>query len=459
MRRPERSPRVQSLPTLRETSRIRSSSVTVRPFGVPRVVPGVVLTFVVAAGLAMGPVTGCATKVDPIPDARPVSLSAFSAPPDSLAAAGSSDEAEPGADEDDGEDFDLGAGDWSDFDFETDRNRFFRAVPGERVIVDSMVGQVNGRPIFADEFFEPIEDELVMIAAEATRPEEFGLKAGRIVMAELQSVVLNALFLAEAESDLSAEEQIGLRAWLAQLEEQLIAGHQGSEARTRRAIRETTDQAFEDHVEGLKDQALIRRLLQEKIAPRVIVSWRDIEREFERRSEEFNPMPSVTLARIRLRTGSQAVLIEDVKQRLAAGESFNEVARLANQPRDGTWQTFEVEDADLTRIELANEIVREQIAGLVAEGDTTEAFELGTTTWWIHVEQIVQPEHRSLYDPDVQRRLAQEIRRNRSTEEQDRYIASLLERGIYDELDAMAQRLLAIAMLRYGPPESQISGE
>ena len=31
--------------------------------------------------------------------------------------------------------------------------------PGERTVVDSMVGQVNGQPIFADAFFDPIEDE------------------------------------------------------------------------------------------------------------------------------------------------------------------------------------------------------------------------------------------------------------------------------------------------------------
>ena len=32
--------------------------------------------------------------------------------------------------------------------------------PGEEIFVDSMVGQIRGRPIFAHEFFEPIDDEL-----------------------------------------------------------------------------------------------------------------------------------------------------------------------------------------------------------------------------------------------------------------------------------------------------------
>ena len=87
------------------------------------------------------------------------------------------------------------------------------------------------------------------------------------------------------------------------------------------------------------------------------------------------------------------------------------------------------------------------------EGQTTDRFELGTSTWWIHLTAIESPEGRSLYDPDVQRRLEAEIRGRRMEEERARYIRSLLEKGIYDELQAMATRLIDIAITRHASPE------
>ena len=57
----------------------------------------------------------------------------------------------------------------------------------------------------------------------------------------------------------------------------------------------------------------------------------------------------------------------------------------------------------------------------------------------------------SIYDPTVQRVLKNAIRARRSQEEWNRYIESLLERGIYNELDEMSERLYDIAIARYAP--------
>ena len=64
---------------------------------------------------------------------------------------------------------------------------------------------------------------------------------------------------------------------------------------------------------------------------------------------------------------------------------------------------------------------------------------------------VDRPPGITLYDdPQVQRRLGEDIRKRRNKQEWDRYVNSLLDRGIYDELDDMADRLYRIALLRYG---------
>jgi len=58
----------------------------------------------------------------------------------------------------------LGAGPSSE-------DAWFGPEPGTRIIVDSLVGQVNGRPIYADTFFQPIRDQLRAIARRTTQRE------------------------------------------------------------------------------------------------------------------------------------------------------------------------------------------------------------------------------------------------------------------------------------------------
>lgn len=403
----------------------------------------------------LGPLiaAGCGTTSERAAAPRPVSLAVFarSAPPAPPASAEAGEPAVAGAPapRPTAPGRTLGAGSSPTPQEPVEQSMAGHLQVGERVIVDSMVGQVNGRPIFADEFFLPIEDQLIAISEQANE-RQFMVEAAEIVTKELRDVVLNALFLAEAEASLTPEEKIGIRYWFANVAEQVKARSGGSEAEARRrAMLEGT--TFEDKLENIKNRELISKLLQEKIYPRVIVSWRDVEREYRRQYDQINPPAKATLARIRLTTTDQADEIEQVGQRLAAGDDFLEVAESIGQPDRGLWQTFQMGEEGLREPQFADEAAQAQVALLREEGDTTEAFELGRSTWWLHVVEIDQPPRRSLYDPDVQRFLADHLRMTRGSEEQDRYIASLLEKGIYDELEAMAQRLVAIAVLRYGP--------
>ena len=317
--------------------------------------------------------------------------------------------------------------------------------PGERVIVDSLVGHINGRPVFADEFLEPIEDRLLRAAEERT-----GLERQQVFRAIiddwLKDVVTNELILAEAEASLTVQQQQGLFALLRMLYEEEIRRGGGTRSGAEQRRRRSGDD-LDQYLGRQKHLVLIDRLRVEKIEPRVIVSWRDIEREYKRREKEFSPPAAVTLARIRLNTAMQADLIDDVNERLAAGESFGKIAEELGFANRGVWETFEMGPAGLTGIEVS-EPMKEALAGLDA-GDTSAPFALGSGTVWLHVVEITRPVARSIYDPEVQIMLKNMIRNRRSQAEWVRYVNSLLDRGIYDELDQMADRLYRIALDRY----------
>lgn len=314
--------------------------------------------------------------------------------------------------------------------------------PGDQVIVDSLIGQVSGRPIFADQFLAPISDQLRVQAEKAESPQKFLPIARAIIRQRLREIVLNELFLAEAENALTEQQQQGLLAFIRDFREKSIAEAFGSLSRRESELQQE-GRTLDQYVEEYRNQALIGNLINQKIEPRVIVSWKDVEREYERRKAEFNPPGTVTLQRIRV-DNNQADVIDDVKRRLAAGEDFAGVADAAGEPNHGTWDTFKVGPNGIEDvIDEYKPFLKDLHDGLV-----TPSISYRDRTVWLRVAHLDQPAAKSLYD--VQRQLIAELLERRRAEEREKYIRGLFEKGIYDELDAMADRILAVAMLRYG---------
>lgn len=320
--------------------------------------------------------------------------------------------------------------------------------PGDRIVVDSFVGQVNGRPIYADDFLSSLEDRLVEVAAKTTgqtRIREFE----QIISSRLVRVVKNELILADAESTLSEQEQLGLFAFLKSRQDELIRqtspdGRYAAEAEVR---RDTGVESLQDLFDFQRDQILIAQLRRQKIAPRVIVSWRDIEQEYQRRYKEFNPPARVTLSKIQFKNETQADKIEQVIKRLEAGDEFTDIARDLKVPKDGVWDTLKMGEGGITDIDVADRF-KKKLKGL-GQGDTTDPIVSENSTLWFHVKEVTRPEGRSLYDNSVQQELANSLHELRTNEEMEKYIRSLFEDGIFDELEDMGRRLVSIALQRY----------
>ena len=319
--------------------------------------------------------------------------------------------------------------------------------PGREWPVESLVGQINGRPIFAGEFLEPIEARLLRIAAIPDRAEARQAMI-ELVRARFEEFVDSELVISEAESGLSPEQKQGLFAWLLDMREQEIARRGGNVASAESSVLEEQGLSLEEFMTRRRDIALASDLLRKKIDPRVIVSWRDIEQEYRRREAEFNPPGLVRLGRIRLterRDGAEA--IASVKERLASGEPFAEVAASLDLPDGGFWREFPLPAEGIAGLDLAAPF-REAIEG-VPVGQAGPPIESATSTTWLAVLSIEQPPAMSLFDPMVQLALREGLRAQQFAIEQRRYLESLRRRWVSDDLATMQARLVAIALERY----------
>lgn len=318
--------------------------------------------------------------------------------------------------------------------------------PGDRIIVDSVIGQVSGQPIFADEFLEPIAGRLRNIS-ETSKPGEFVQNAAPIIANQLRQVVFSDLFLAEAEASLTPEQQVGLLAFVRRLRQDLISRNEGLETLAEGRSQEE-GKTLQQTVEERRDAALIARQIQERISPRVIVAWKDVEREYQRRLAEFNPPARVTISRLRLdgKDPKEAGQIQEVKTHLAAGEDFKTIGEAIGPPAYGSLGALLMGPGGLSDIEV-NPKYKPALANLKI-GETTQPIDMGDSNIvWLHVDKIDQPPPKTLFE--VQRMLILEIEHRRKAEEQDKYVNSLFERGIFDDLRDMGQRALIVARMRY----------
>lgn len=256
------------------------------------------------------------------------------------------------------------------------------------------------------------------------------------------------MYLSEAEASLSSEEKRGLLFMLRSMREQEIAKiGGGSLEEAERKLQRDEGLSLEEYLEQQKEEILLNRITREKIISQVIVSWRDIEREYERQFDEFNPPATVTLSRIRI-SSDQTDKIEDVKQKLAAGEDFGDVAEWVGMFERGDMGPFTMGPGGQISDEFP-EAYKPFLPGLEV-GATSEGFPVRNWTMWLHVTSIDQPQARSVYDDDVQLALHQFLFARRYQEEKARYMSELLENSTLDEWNEMVERVLQIALRRYG---------
>jgi hypothetical protein len=313
--------------------------------------------------------------------------------------------------------------------------------------VEGLVGQINGRPVYADEFLLPLEDRILRIIAElplAQAVREIDLLIAR----RFDEYVNSELIIAEAESRLSAEQQQGVLAWLRNVREETITNRGGTRDAAAESIEDEFGVSIEEFMEQRRSLALGQDLLRKRVQPRAIVSWRDVVQAYRRQFAEFNPPARVRIGRVRLHRERDLERLNLVEAALADGAGFAEIVELAGA-EDGEWIEIELPAEGIEATTLAVP-VRERL-DLATPGSVGEPLDQGVFRTWFTVLAVEQPPGRSLYDPQVQLALENQLSNMRFAQEQDRYIASLRDRWVSDNLDAMLARLLTITRLRYLP--------
>ncbi len=318
----------------------------------------------------------------------------------------------------------------------------------EPVLLDAKVGDINGRPVFAGEFLEPLEGRLRAKALEVDR-ETWLRFAARQIQEQLRSEITDELLRAEALSKLTVEQKAGLRRFLQDVRDNLISQSGGSSQRAASRLQREQGLSEQDYLKQQEDRTLVRYTIQEQISSRVNVSWRDIVRRYRRDEAKYHPEPSARFYIIRVDKDDHEAE-QRVREALAAGTPFDEVASsdVNTWTDEGGLKVIPFKppraEADFFGPDSLNEAAR-----TLAVGHWTGPIEFGSSLIWLYLDSIEQ-ESVSLYDAQLD--IAAQIRNERVNKNLQKYIDRLLGRASVTDINRMMARLLDIATERFAPP-------
>jgi len=325
------------------------------------------------------------------------------------------------------------------------------------VLIDEMVGEINGRPIFATEFLDGVGARLRQLPVEfqdqigrAPTREEWKVAAAAIIGEALSAIIENELVTAEGYRALPEEvQQAGLRRLFEAMRADQISLLGGSSAAADRTIRQEEGVTTDELLKRETDERVIQNYFAQ-LGAGLSVSLRDLKREYKRRETEFNPPPTAVFLWIRIPDSDEAAY-ERISQGIEAGEAFEVLARdEASMFADSAGvqrREFEGEFAEVKFFRGPIEPLNEVLTSM-KPGDVAGPIHLAGSMHWLCLVDVVRVSQ-SFYDAQVQ--LETEIKEREFYERLDERLRRLRERaGISQEqIDHMGQRLLEIAEDRY----------
>lgn len=319
---------------------------------------------------------------------------------------------------------------------------------GTLSLLDAKVGDVNGKPIFTNSFFAPIEDRLTAEAGRLALPN-WRNSAGQTIANRLDGIIADELLRAEALTSLTPTQRVGLQAFLNNFRTNLLSENLGSSQLASRRIQQEEGVTLDEALRQKEVDTLVQLTLITEVNRRVNVSWRDIKQRYERDIDEFSPPPTAMFRVIRVNK-DDADTVNEVQSQLDSGTDFLKLAagplNNFNSDADG-FHTVVIEDSFENTTFFGPEVLNEPTRNL-SIGESAGPIELGSSIYWIKLMDIVQ-ESISLYDAQLQ--IQRDLTFERRREAQKQYLDRLMERARVSSRDEVFLRLLQIAEERYGP--------
>ena len=317
----------------------------------------------------------------------------------------------------------------------------------EGYLMDAMIGQVNGKALYAEQILKPLEPTLKRLGRTETSPD-FKLQARTLIGSELRGFISRAQILSKAEGHLKDNQRAGLNGLVEKHREELLRQYgEGSTALAEANILKEKEHSLAEELKNYREEQVIGYYMYEKVFPLVNVTRRDIERYYNDHLADYNKAETRQVRLIHVSTltplaGSQ------VAAALAGGQAFEKVAadpalNTFSPAKSGAFASPIIGKPALAMAEL-----NDAIAGLKTENAWAGPIKSADgTIWFVGLAAYVPGTNRSLDDAQL------EIRNTLSGAQRamlsDKIYAKAAEDVSISDPQKMLVTLLLIAQARY----------
>ena len=308
--------------------------------------------------------------------------------------------------------------------------------------VAGMVGQVNGKPIYARSIFKDVHERLTDLGTRLPAAT-FRQQASALLQGRLRQIVMDALVLGEAEKQLNEQSQMGILHYLKEERKKLIRElGRGSEELANQKSRMTSGMTLDQRISEKRNQVIVQNYLRDKLWPKINVSRKDVERYYHDHFDQFNPPKTRTIHMIRTNDDNVA---NHIDKALTDGRNFLDVAgdNVLN-PRD--WEKKGLFGEDIKGKPFGLDALNDATLAL-NEGEHTRRLKIGSMHTWVYIAKLQQAQTRSLRESQLEiENILKQQQYNRYTEE---YQQRLMDEGSYNDIREMHAKLLDICMSIY----------
>ncbi|QDU35055.1 peptidylprolyl isomerase [Poriferisphaera corsica] len=323
------------------------------------------------------------------------------------------------------------------------------------LVMNAMIGQVNGNAIYAENILAPIHDQLTALGQNLSRDAFYREIRGNaqqlgIIAQNIRSNVTNALIYGDAERHLTNNERYIVKIYIQKNREFFIRQHgQGSQALANKTMLEKFGIGIEESLENERRKYIIQQYVNKTIRPKVNVTRADIERYYRDHKDDFNKPNERDIRIIATATADNAL---QVQSQLESGISFDQIAsselNTYRRSSGGLSTNLKGERVLAPFLKPLNDALNQLATGQ----STTEPIEIKNKYWFIKLDRVQEAQNITLRQAQLGiRKLLEDQQFNILVE---RYNRDLLTDGSYDNLDEMTKTLIQIAMNRYAQPES-----
>ena len=281
------------------------------------------------------------------------------------------------------------------------------AVGDEGQAIDCLVGHVAGRPMYAHDILDPMQDELSAVAAQSNAVQ-FRSEARKRVQQRLEGEILNRLLIEEAALQRDPEKSGQFNDQVQMVAELLSRNSGMSDADFRRKVLDENGVTPAQLAKDLLVQEEVRKYQLTQTAAAGDVTWKDIERLHARQLESFD-QGTFTLARFELEPENDIDALRDALSAWAPGDDPSILESLGEKyasPRSGgLWLSYNFEEGGLSEVTFGVPELQTAVRALDVHNPVTPVVSVNGRPWIVVLRTFERAAPADLWDPDVQARL------------------------------------------------------